>query len=427
MWKEMKFIIVIVDLPYFNFLVENNQKIKEDTKMNYYYIRIIVLSLLFLIKCLCTYGQAGEIAIRGGEIHTISGGVIEQGIVLIGEGKIKTVGLDVTIPRGTKVFDVQGMIVTPGIIDARSYFGLRRTADRRKLMIPSHKVIQEFRVQPQSDWLKSGVTTVYIAFQPVNLLGGFGAVVKLAGDSTKAILKELAGMNCSYGESAIRPMDAPTTRQGRIGKLRKVLVRAKAILDRKGDELDIDPDMEALVPCLHGEIPFRIYANTPDDIMTALRVAKEFNLKLVIESGAGAYLTADVLAQNNVPVVVGPSIMGLGGGGQYEMFAHNPENAGRLHKAGVKVALSTNSGWGHSVLLEGVVAKSHGMPEDAALRAVTLNAAEILGVAERVGSIEPGKDADIVVWNGHPLNTWGESQIVIVNGEIVFERGKEEK
>jgi len=106
------------------------------------------------------------------------------------------------------------------------------------------------------------------------------------------------------------------------------------------------------------------------------------------------------------------------------MFAHTPENAGKLHKAGVKIALSTNSRWGRSVLLEGVVAKSHGLPEDASLRAVTLNAAEILGVADRLGSIEAGKDADIVIWKGHPLNTWGETKTVIVDGKIVYERKK---
>lgn len=106
------------------------------------------------------------------------------------------------------------------------------------------------------------------------------------------------------------------------------------------------------------------------------------------------------------------------------MFAHTPENAGKLHKAGVKVALSTNSRWGRSVLLEGVVAKSHGLPEDAALKAVTLNAAEILGIADRLGSIEAGKDADIVIWKGHPLNTWGETRTVIVDGKIVYERKK---
>jgi imidazolonepropionase-like amidohydrolase len=158
--------------------------------------------------------------------------------------------------------------------------------------------------------------------------------------------------------------------------------------------------------------------------MTALRVAKEFNLRVVIDSGAGAHRIAHILAEAQVPVVVGPSIMSLGSGGPLEMFAHTPENAGRLHRAGVKVALSTSTRWGRSVLLEGVVAKSHGLPEDAALKAVTLNAAEILGVADRLGSIEAGKDADIVIWKGHPLNTWGETRIVIVGGKIVYRRKK---
>jgi imidazolonepropionase-like amidohydrolase len=153
-------------------------------------------------------------------------------------------------------------------------------------------------------------------------------------------------------------------------------------------------------------------------------VAKEFKLRIVIDSGAGAHKVARLLAEAQVPVVIGPSIMSLGSGGPLEMFAHTPENAGRLHMAGVKVALSTNSRWGRSVLLEGVVAKSHGLPEDAALRAVTLNSAEILGVAGRLGSIEAGKDADIVIWKGHPLSTWGETKVVIVDGKIVYERKK---
>ncbi len=104
------------------------------------------------------------------------------------------------------------------------------------------------------------------------------------------------------------------------------------------------------------------------------------------------------------------------------MYAHTPENAGLLHKADVKIALSTDMGFGRSVLLEGLIAKSHGLPEDAALRATTMDAAEILGVSDRLGSIEAGKDADIVIWKNHPLSTWGESQIVIINGTIVFER-----
>lgn len=180
--------------------------------------------------------------------------------------------------------------------------------------------------------------------------------------------------------------------------------------------------MEALGKVLRREVPLRTVANMPDDIMSALRIAKEFDLKVVIDLGAGAHKVVEALAKSKVPVVVGPSIMGLGSGGPLEMYAHTPENAGLLHKAGVKIALSTDMGFGRSVLLEGLIAKSHGLPEDAALRAITLDAAEILGVSDRLGSIEAGKDADIVIWKNHPLNTWGESRIVIVNGTVVFER-----
>lgn len=382
---------------------------------------LCIITLFFLISGLL-WGQTRDLAIRGGEIHTVSGKVIRDGVVLIGKGKIQAVGLDVTIPEGTQVIDASGRIVTPGIIDARCGYGVRRSADRSRLMTPARRVIDDFHPQPDSDWLKGGVTTLFIAQPPRNLLGGFGAVVKLTGDSTRVIVVEVSDMIGSFGESVLNAFQAPTTRQGMIGRLRQEFVRTQETMERRGDAAVTDTDLEAVARVLRCEVQFRVYANTPDDIMTALRLAKEFNLRLVIGSGAGAYLVAEALAEAGVPVVVGPSIMGLGGGGSYEMFAHTPKNAGRLHKAGIKVALCTNSRWGRSVLLEGVVAKSHGLPEEAALKAVTLHAAEILGVSERLGSLEQGKDADIVIWKNHPLSTWGESQIVIVDGQIVFER-----
>ena len=382
-----------------------------------------IICFLFLISSFA-HSQSNGLAIRGGQIHTVSGDVIPNGTVLIAEGKIQAVGANISIPAGTHVIDARGLIVTPGIIDARCNYGVRVSMDRRTLMTPSRRIVDNFRPQHDSDWLRGGVTTAYVALGPQKLLGGFGAVVKLAGDSAGAIVKETESMHASFGESALRrTLRAPTTRQGMIGRLRQEFVRTQEYMAaRRGDKKEIDPDLEAIAEVLRREAQLRVYANTPDDIMTALRVAKEFNIKLIIESGAGAHIVADAVAKAGVPVVVGPSIMGIGGGGPYELFAHTPENAGRLHKAGVKIALCTNSGGNHSVLLEGVVAKSHGLPEEAALRAVTLIAAEILGVADQLGSIEPGRDADIVVWKNHPLSTWGESQVVIVDGRIVFER-----
>jgi imidazolonepropionase-like amidohydrolase len=365
-------------------------------------------------------GQEIDLAVRGGEIHTVSGDVIQNGVILMSGGKIRAVSADMAVPEGVAWIDASGMIVTPGIIDGRCGYGLRGSADRSRLMTPSRRVLDDFQPRSDSDWLRGGVTCVYIANHPQNLLGGLGAVVKLAGDYP--VVRETADPYGSFGEGVLETFDAPTTRQAMVGRLRQELIRTREGMDRMGNTPD-STDLEVLVQILRREVSLRLYANTPDDIMTALRVAEEFGFKLIIESGAGAYKVADALAESGVPVVVGPSIMGLGGGGPYEMFAHTPGNAARLFKAGVKIALSTE-GWGggRSVLLEGVVAKSHGLPEAEALKAVTLSAAEILGVEDRLGSIETGKDADIVIWKHHPLSTWGESQVVIVDGRVVFDR-----
>jgi imidazolonepropionase-like amidohydrolase len=395
--------------------------------MNKQYKSILIVAILLLFFPLNALTKGEVLAIKGGEIHTISGGVIKTGTVLIEDGKILSVGKSVSIPRGAKVIDAKGLIVTPGIIDARSSLGISIKRDSKNYINPALRMIDFFNQLKVSPWLECGVTATYITPSPRNLLGGFGAVVKLVGNKEEAVVNDEAGMSVSIGESALEGKGIPTTRQGRVGKLRQEFVRAVEYMElrKKGGSAEsADPNLEAIVKVLRREVPLRFLANTPDDIMTALRVAKEFNLKVIVDSGAGAHRIAHLLAKAKVPVVVGPSIMGLGSGGPLEMSAHTPENAGKLHGAGVKVVLSTNSRWGRSVLLEGVVAKSHGLSEDASLRAVTLNAAEILGVADRLGSIEPGKDADVVIWKGHPLNTWGETKTVIIDGRIVYERNE---
>lgn len=389
--------------------------------------RILIIAFLLLFFPLNALTKGEVLAVKGGEIHTVSQGVIKKGTILIEEGKILAVGKSISIPREAKVIDARGLIVTPGIIDARSTLGLSVPRDIKNYINPALRMVDFFTQIKDSPWLECGVTATYITPSSRNLLGGFGAVVKLAGSKEEAVVNDAAGMSVSIGESSLEGKGIPTTRQGRVGRLRQEFVRAVEYMELRkkgGSAENADPNLEAIVKVIRREVPLRFFANTPDDIMTALRVAREFNLKVVVDSGAGAHRVAHLLAEAQVPVVVGPSIMGLGGGGPLEMFAHTPENAGKLHRAGVKVVLCTNSRWGRSVLLEGVVAKSHGLPEDASLRAVTLNAAEILGVADRLGSIDAGKDADIVIWKGHPLNTWGETKTVIMDGKIVYERKK---
>lgn len=391
------------------------------------YRRIVLVTFLLFLVSAHVLAAGDVLVIKGGEVHTVSGKVIKKGMILIEDGKIRSVGKNISVPSSAEVINADGLIVTPGIIDARSRFGLSHPKERRWFIVPDRRMIDFFTQSEGSTWLKGGVTATYITPLPRDLLGGFGAVVKLFGIKEEAVVNEAAGMSVSFGESVPKAFNTPTTRQGRIGRLRQEFIRAMEYMElqKKGRNTENgNPQFDALIRVIRREVPLRVVANTPDDIMTALRLAKEFDLRVVIDSGAGAHRVAHLLAEAQVPVVVGPSIMGLGSGGPFEMFAHTPENAARLHRAGVRIALSTNSGSGRSVLLEGVVAKSHGLPEEASLRAVTLHAAEILGVAGRLGSIEPGKDADIVIWKGHPLNTWGESRTVIVNGKVVYERSK---
>lgn len=389
-------------------------------------IILIIFSLLLLLPII-GLAENKITVIKGGEIHTISGGVIPNGMIIIENGKIQSVGKASNIPSSTKIIEANGLIVTPGIIDSRSRYGLTPRMRLTQLTTPEQKIIDFFKQRENPEWLKGGVTATYIAPPAQNLIGGFGAVVKLVGIKEEALINSYAGMSISFGESVLRTFKVPTTRQGMLGKMRLLLFSVQEKLKQPGrkEKTEIsDFQTKAIEKVLRREVPIRAVANTPDDIMTALRLAKEFNLKMIIDSAAGAHRVAPHLAEARVPVVVGPSIIGLGSGGPFEMFAHTPENAAQLHKAGVKIALSTDSISGRSVLLEGIIAKSHGLPEDIALQAITLNAAEILGVADRLGSLEAGKDADIVLWKGHPLSTWGETRMVIVNGQVVFERGK---
>jgi imidazolonepropionase-like amidohydrolase len=395
--------------------------------MNKNYTRILMVTFLLSLIPALALATEDVLVIKQGEVHTVSGKVIKKGMILIRDGKISQVGKTISIPSNAEVINAKGLIVTPGIIDARSRIGLKSPREKKWFIIPDRRMIDFFSQSEDSTWLMGGVTATYITPSPRDLLGGFGAVVKLFGTKKEAVVNETAGMSVSFGESAFTGSNVPTTRQGRVGRLRQEFIRAMEYreLRKKGRETENEnPQFEGIIRVIRQEVPLRVVANTPDDIMTALRLVKEFDLRVVIDSGSGAHRVAHLLAEARVPVVVGPSIMGLGSGGPFEMFAHTPENAAKLHRAGVRIALCTDSRGGRSVLLEGVVAKSHGLPEDASLRAVTLHAAEILGVAERLGSIEPGKDADIVIWKGHPLNTWGETRIVIVNGRVVYERSK---
>lgn len=374
---------------------------------------------------------AQPLAIVGGEVHPGAGEVLAEATVLIEDGKVTAIGADVALPEGAEVISAAGMVVTPGFIDAQTFLGVAPGAggglvslggDPADAIAPEVRAADRFGEDLAPEWLQSGVTAVYLAPDPRLLIGGTGAVVKLSGPAERAVLAEEVAVAASFGESAVG--DAPpgreaprgrTTRQGMIYDLRNTLIRA-------GEDAATGEAGRTLGRLLAGELPLRVLANKTDDIETALRVADEFDLRLVLDQAAGAAAVASRLAEAGVPVVVGPSVIGIGNGGPMELTGHSPATAGILHGAGVQIALSTFGSRGRSVSMEAIIAWAHGLPREAALAAVTADAAAILGVADRIGSLAPGLDADVVIWDSHPIGTYARTAVVLVDGAVVFRR-----
>lgn len=385
------------------------------------------LAALLLLPA-ASFGQT--VAVVGGEVHTGRGEVLPGASVLVEDGKVTAVGPGVEVPEGVEILSAEGMVVTPGFLDAQTLLGTEPAGgalvaiagDAGAGITPAARAADRFAEGLAPLWLREGVTTVYLAPDPRRLIGGLGAVAKLAGPRGTALLREDAAVAASFGESAVgdtppgrdRPT-GPTTRQGMIYALRRTLVEAQE--DTLGGEAG-----RVLGGLLAGETPLRVLVNKPDDIETALRVAGEFDLRLVLDQAAGAGAVASRLAEADIPVVVGPAILAIGDGGPMELASHSPATAAALHRAGVRIALSTFGSRGRSVAMEAVVAWAHGLPRDAALAAVTAGAAEILGVGDRVGSLAPGLDGDLVVWNEHPIGTYARTEAVVVDGRVVFRR-----
>jgi imidazolonepropionase-like amidohydrolase len=374
-------------------------------------------ALFLLLLSGAAQAQEQPVAVSGATILTGKGETIENGTLVFRGGKIESVGAGSAVPEGASTIDGTGLFLTPGLIDAYSEFGIEGdNTDRKSVLSPGRDVLARFAIDRENLWLRNGVTATYVSPGAANLLAGYGAVVKLTG----AVVKERAALEASFGERALDAIDsfeAPTTRQGMIGLLRQTFVRARE------DSL-VGEGGESLGRVLVKEIPLHAIVNTPDDILTALRFGKEFDIRVVLVSAMGGHEVRAAIADAQVPVIVYPSIIGIGDGGPYEGFAHTPKNAARLHEAGVEIALATFARGGRSVALEAVVANAHGLPREAALAAMTSGAAEILEVGDRLGTLEPGKDADMVLWKGEPPGTWAEAQRVIVDGATVFDRSQ---
>ena len=382
------------------------------------------------------------ILIKGGLVKPVSGPDIPGGEVLVDRGKIVAVGRKLKAPAKCRVIDAAGCIVTPGLVDAHCHVGLQGEASRWEgcdinevsdPVTPHLRAIDGFRPDDEgvSLALAAGVTTAMTGPGSDNVVGGSFAVVKLFGNAVDdMVLKSPAAMKVAFGENPKecygRNGDrAPVTRMGVAALLRETLCKARkykadiAAAEKEGKPRPFDFKMEAMLPVMNGEIPLKAHAHRADDILTALRIAEEFGVKITLDHCTDGVLIADRLAKAGRPCLVGPALWSKS---KQELAHMTFATAGILDKAGVEVSIVTDASLvplQHLPLCAGLAVKA-GMKMESAWRAITLNPARAAGVADRVGSLEPGKDADIVVFEGDPLREIAaRPRYVLVDGKVV--------
>jgi imidazolonepropionase-like amidohydrolase len=383
--------------------------------------------------------RAQTIAITGGKVYTVSGATIENGTVVIRDGKIVAVGPNVAIPAGAQRIDATGKWVTPGLIDAATVLGLSEISavpGTNDASAQGHdNVAAAFQVvdglNPTSVLLsptrEDGITTVVI-HPDRGLFAGQSAVVEIVdGSATDMIVKPSVAMVANLADA--REVGA-SSRGEMLMRVREILDDARTYARRRADfeRAQTRPfaasrlDLEALQPVLAGRLPLLVAVEKASDIQSALRIAKEFGIRMIIAGGAEAWMVADELAAAHVSVLTG-AMNNIPR--NFSMLGSRQENAALLRAAGVSVALIGNAGGGdeeqfnvRNVRYEAGNAVAYGMKWDDALRAITLAPAEMFGVSDRVGSLQAGRDADVVIWSGDPFE-------FATRPEHVFVRGKE--
>jgi imidazolonepropionase-like amidohydrolase len=379
------------------------------------------------------------LAIRGDLVHTMAGPAIADGVVVIENGKIARVGPAnaVAVPPDARV--IRGRVVTPGLIDAHTVVGLtgwlNQTQDQDQLdegdpVQPELRAIDSYNPRERLvEWIRGfGVTTIHTGHAPGALVSGQTMVVKTVGETVEsAALVPVAMVAVTLGDGA-RPGDdkkSPGTRSKAVAMLRAELAKARDYVRRRGltdaeKQADRDLRREVFADVLAGKLPLLVTVNRATDIDAALRIAAEFDVRIVLDSAAEAYLAVDRIKAAGVPVIVHPT-MRRAGTGETENLSF--ETAATLRRAGIPIALQ--SGFEGYVpktrvaLFEAAVAAANGLTTEEALAAITIDAAKILGVDDRVGSLAPGKDADVAVFDGDPFEYVTHCTAVVIDGRVV--------
>jgi len=401
--------------------------------------------------------QAAEpppLALKAARLLPVNGEPIPEGTILLAQGRIAALGTDVAIPEGAEVRELPGRVIVPGFIDAHGYLsGYYERDEALDAFTPDLRMVDVFDPSDQrlAQHLAAGITTALLAPGNGNVAGGCTALVKLAGASWEdGVLRAEAGLKLSFSAEALRSNRYPTSYAGLFDLLQHRLAeiatapnetptearpaRLKLRAGQEGEEgqetgkaepsatqatTEVptwEPQRETLRRVLQGELALHAHAVQAHEIMDAVRLAEEFGLRPVLFHADRAYEVVGVLGNLKWPVVCGPLRLA----DDRKVL----ENPAQLAAAGIPLAFCTDAPLSdpESLRRSAVLAAMYGLPRAAALRALTLGAAEILGVADRLGSLEVGKDADLVVFNGDPLDLTSRVEMVVVGGRVAYER-----
>ena len=385
--------------------------------------------------------MAQVVAIVGGHVVPVSSDPVPGGTVLLVDGRIEAVGPKVKVPRGARRVDAGGRWVLPGFVEAHAHLGVHEESegwagqDTNEMTDPNGARMRALdAINPADegfrDALSGGVTTAVVKPGSGNPIGGQTVALKCWGRIVdEMVVRQPCSVKSALGENPKRvygdQKKLPSTRQGVAAVIRDAFVRAqdyRAKRERaagKSEPFDRDPTLEVLVRVLDGELPWSQHSHRADDIATAIRLSEEFGYRLVLNHGTEGHLIADVLADKGIPVIIGPLFTSRS---KVELRQRSLRNPGLLARAGVRIAITTDHPVVpiHFLVHQATLAVKEGLDPGVALQSLTTAPAAIMGLDDRVGSLTPGLDGDVVIWSGNPLDVMSRALHVFIDGREVF-------